>query len=176
MGNILQPKNPGSIMSGEIYKEGDEAFQSDRSSMMGMPYFNRLDPDLFNEEGEMIRERRYDFDDNADDDKDGVAGSEDVGTEQDGKDEEETREKILPTNAALDAISLAALVQDDLESTVMSFVKHFKETTKQNNLCLAGGVALNSVLNGRISRELGFKNVFVPPYPGDDGIAVGCCA
>jgi len=35
---------------------------------------------------------------------------------------------------------------------------------------------LNSVLNGRLSRELGFKKVFIPPYPGDDGIAVGCCA
>lgn len=40
----------------------------------------------------------------------------------------------------------------------------------------AGGVALNSVLNGRLSRELGFRNTFIPPYPGDDGIAVGCCA
>jgi carbamoyltransferase len=31
-------------------------------------------------------------------------------------------------------------------------------------------------LNGKLSRELGFKNTFISPYPGDDGIAVGCCA
>ena len=58
----------------------------------------------------------------------------------------------------------------------MDFVRHFKERTGETRLCLAGGVALNSVLNGRLSRELGFEDTFVPPYPGDDGIAVGCCA
>ena len=57
------------------------------------------------------------------------------------------------------------------------FVRHFKDVTGEDNLCLAGGVALNSVLNGRLCRELGFGNrVYVPPYPSDDGIAVGCCA
>ena len=54
----------------------------------------------------------------------------------------------------------------------MDFVQHFKEETGDTNLCLclAGGVAHNSVLNGRLSRELGFENTFVPPYPGDDGV------
>ena len=59
---------------------------------------------------------------------------------------------------------------------MMDFVKHCKEKTIEENLCIAGGVVLNSVLNGRLSRELGFKNVFIPPYPGDDGVAIGCCA
>jgi len=179
--SITAKRIPHAIMKGKIYEESDESFQVDRSSMMGMPFFARLDPDLFNKEGEMTRERRYDFDDdddvNDDEDEDKVEEYDEFEImEQDGKDEEKPRKNILPTNAALDAISLAALVQDDLESTVMSFVKHFKGETKQENLCLAGGVALNSVLNGRLSRELGFKKVFVPPYPGDDGIAVGCCA
>jgi len=31
-------------------------------------------------------------------------------------------------------------------------------------------------MNGKVRRELGFENVFIPPYPGDDGIAAGCCA
>ena len=35
-------------------------------------------------------------------------------------------------------------------------------------------LSLHSVLNGRISRELGFENTFVPPGPGDEGVAVGC--
>ena len=38
------------------------------------------------------------------------------------------------------------------------------------------GVALNSVLNGWACWELWFDRTFVSPYPGDDGIAVGCCA
>lgn len=67
-------------------------------------------------------------------------------------------------------------MQSDLETVGMDFVKHFKDQTGETNLCLAGGVALNSVLNGKLSRELGFENTFIPPYPGDDGVAVGCCA
>ena len=48
-----------------------------------------------------------------------------------------------------------------------------KAETGETNLCIAGGVGLNSVLNGRLARELGFTETFVPAYPGDDGIAVG---
>ena len=82
----------------------------------------------------------------------------------------------LPSKVALDAIALAHRIQVDLEDVVIDFVKHFKTETGETNLCLAGGVALNSVLNGRLSRELGFEQTFIPPYPGDDGISVGCCA
>jgi carbamoyltransferase len=58
----------------------------------------------------------------------------------------------------------------------MDFVQYCKEKTQATHLCLAGGVALNSVLNGRLNREIGFESVFIPPYPGDDGISIGCCA
>ncbi|KAJ1469643.1 Carbamoyltransferase-domain-containing protein, partial [Baffinella frigidus] len=58
----------------------------------------------------------------------------------------------------------------------MATVKRLKAETGEANLCIAGGVGLNSVLNGRLARELGFTETFVPAYPGDDGIAVGCCA
>jgi predicted NodU family carbamoyl transferase len=73
-------------------------------------------------------------------------------------------------------------MQDDLESVCLDFVKHFQQSqaddadTDNNNLCIAGGVALNSVLNGRLARECGFDQTYISPYPGDDGIAVGCCA
>jgi len=155
------------IMTGQIYKEGDDGMQFDRSAMMGAPYFNRNDPDLFDEEGNMIRKRRYDFDDNEtvntkNNNLIGEGGGNNAGQ--------------LPTNVALEAISLAHRVQIDLESVLMDFVKYCKDKSGQENLCLAGGVALNSVLNGRLSRELGFKKVFIPSCPGDDGIAVGCCA
>ena len=45
----------------------------------------------------------------------------------------------------------------------------FHQATGQSNVVLTGGVALNSVLNGRILREMGFDNVFVPPGCGDEG-------
>ena len=49
-----------------------------------------------------------------------------------------------------------------------------RETTGAKNLCIAGGVALNCVANGRIVREAGFDNVWIQPAAGDDGIAIGC--
>ena len=71
---------------------------------------------------------------------------------------------------------LAARVQIDLEAQILSFLGRLKERTGATNLGFGGGVALNSVVNGRISRELGFANFFVPPWPGDEGIALGCAA
>jgi carbamoyltransferase len=163
----LSPEMPKeSIVKGSLHEE----LSIDKSSMMGLPFISRTDPDMFDEEGNMIRSKRYDFDDD-DFEETGNSESED----NDGQ-EEGIPTKQLPLKVALDAIGLASRIQADLESIGMEFVKHFKEQTGQTNLCIAGGVALNSVLNGRLSRELDFKNTFIPPYPGDDGIAVGCCA
>ena len=44
---------------------------------------------------------------------------------------------------------------------------------KQKKLCLAGGCALNSLANGKIYENTDFENVFIPPYPGDSGGAIG---
>jgi len=167
------------ILKGKLYKDGEEGLKIDRSVMKNMPFIFRIDPDMFDDEGNIVRQKRYDFDDN---DFRGISST-DEGKENassdgqsDGSDEQLRSPKQLPTKVALDAISLASRMQTDLESVCMDFVEHFKSETGATNLCLAGGVALNSVLNGRLSRELGFDNTFIPPYPGDDGIAVGCCA
>ena len=146
------------VMTGSLFTPD---FRVDRSLMEGVPHATRSDPDLYDENGE--QKKRYDFDDNE--------GS-DYPTSDDGS----PVEKQLPTAVALDAIALAHRVQTDLEDTVMDFVRICKETTGTPNLCIAGGVALNSVLNGRLARELGFEQTFISPYPGDDGIAIGCCA
>jgi len=69
---------------------------------------------------------------------------------------------------------LAWQVQDDTEKVLMARAKWLRETTGAENLCLAGGVALNCVANGKIAREAGFKNVWIQPAAGDDGIAIGC--
>ena len=69
---------------------------------------------------------------------------------------------------------LAWQVQDDTERVLLARARWLRETTGAKNLCLAGGVALNCVANGRIAREAGFENIWVQPAAGDDGIAIGC--
>ncbi len=79
------------------------------------------------------------------------------------------------TDTAFDEMAnLAASVQNDLEGCAMQLARSLQEATGQENLCVVGGVGLNSVLNGRLMRECGFKGVHVPPAPGDEGVAVGC--
>ncbi|KKM11834.1 hypothetical protein SY88_06505 [Clostridiales bacterium PH28_bin88] len=68
---------------------------------------------------------------------------------------------------------IAASLQRITEETVLHFVKWLKDKTGADNLCLGGGVALNSVTNGRIMREMGFDGIFVQPAAGDDGSALG---
>ena len=171
------------IMTGKLYEEGQNGFKSNRSAMKGMPHIARTDPDLFDSDGNM--RKRYDFDDYIPEEPREGSASGNSSTDDEGstatavQTEVEKETKVtsqLPSRVAIDAISLSSRIQYDLETVIMDFVQHFKEETGQSNLCIAGGVALNSVLNGRLSRELGFENTFIPPYPGDDGIAVGCCA
>jgi carbamoyltransferase len=69
---------------------------------------------------------------------------------------------------------LAWRVQDDTETVLLARAKWLRETTGAKNLCIAGGVGLNCVANGRIAREAGFENVWIQPAAGDDGIAIGC--
>jgi carbamoyltransferase len=69
---------------------------------------------------------------------------------------------------------LAWRVQDDTEKVLLARANWLRETTGAKNLCIAGGVALNCVANGRIAREAGFENVWIQPAAGDDGIAIGC--
>ncbi len=65
-------------------------------------------------------------------------------------------------------------IQDDTEKVLLARANWLRETTGAKNLCMAGGVALNCVANGRIAREAGFENVWIQPASGDDGIAIGC--
>ena len=69
---------------------------------------------------------------------------------------------------------LAWRVQDDTEKVLLARARWLRETTGAKNLCIAGGVALNCVANGRIVREAGFENVWIQPAAGDNGIAIGC--
>jgi carbamoyltransferase len=78
-------------------------------------------------------------------------------------------------DAALTALheDVAASMQAMLEEAYLHLVNALWERTKIPNICLAGGVALNAVANGRIRPETPFEEVFVQPAAGDSGIAVG---
>jgi len=69
---------------------------------------------------------------------------------------------------------MAWRVQHDTETVLLERARWLRETTGAKNLCIAGGVGLNCVANGRIVREAGFDNVWIQPAAGDDGIAIGC--
>jgi len=68
---------------------------------------------------------------------------------------------------------IAASAQAVLEEAVLGIAGWLRGATGCDDLCLAGGVALNCSMNGRLLREGPFKRIFVQPAAGDDGIAIG---
>lgn len=70
-------------------------------------------------------------------------------------------------------MDLAASIQAIAEEVVLRLAKEIRTTTGQRNLCLAGGVALNCVANGKLLREKLFDNIWIQPASGDAGGAVG---
>jgi len=76
-------------------------------------------------------------------------------------------------NCANEYEALAGSVQAALEDALLYLVQHIRELCGSDNLCYAGGVALNSVANERIIRESGFKNVYIMPAAEDSGTAIG---
>ena len=70
-------------------------------------------------------------------------------------------------------MDLAASIQAVLEEIVLRMARHVHGRTGMRNLCLAGGVALNCVANGRLLREGPFERLWIQPAAGDAGGAVG---
>jgi len=68
---------------------------------------------------------------------------------------------------------IAAALQIITEEILTKIINHVHDVTKCNNLVLAGGVALNSVYNGKILRNTQFKNIWMHPDPGDGGTSIG---
>jgi carbamoyltransferase len=68
---------------------------------------------------------------------------------------------------------LAASIQAVTEETLLTMARAACERAGTSKLCMAGGVALNSVANGRILREAGVTDLFVQPAAGDSGAALG---
>jgi carbamoyltransferase len=70
-------------------------------------------------------------------------------------------------------MGLARSIQDVTEEAMLRMARHVHRETGEKNLCMAGGVALNCVGNGRILREGPFENVWIQPAAGDASGAVG---
>ncbi|MBI1424798.1 MAG: carbamoyltransferase [Gammaproteobacteria bacterium] len=70
-------------------------------------------------------------------------------------------------------LDVAAAFQHVLEESCLQLAKILKDKTKEKYLIIAGGVALNSVMNGRVIRESAFDDVYVMPAAGDNGTAIG---
>jgi carbamoyltransferase len=68
---------------------------------------------------------------------------------------------------------IAHSLQSILESTVADLARWLRAETGSRNLCMAGGVALNCVLNGRLKEQKIFDHIFVQPAAGDAGTALG---
>jgi len=68
---------------------------------------------------------------------------------------------------------LAATLQETLEKVLLRMTRWLKKNTGLENLCIGGGVGLNSVANGKILKESGFKNIFIQPASSDAGASLG---
>jgi carbamoyltransferase len=83
------------------------------------------------------------------------------------------REKGGPMNSHHEDI--AASLQARLEEVCFHVLKHLHEQTATDRLCLSGGVAFNSVMNGKILLHTPFKQIYAQAAAGDAGTALGVC-
>jgi carbamoyltransferase len=77
-------------------------------------------------------------------------------------------EQLLPRHA-----DMAAALQEATNAAVMALVRRLKRKVPSDNLCLAGGVALNCVTNEVVLQSGEFANIFIPSAPHDAGTAIG---
>tara|TARA_B100001250_G_scaffold409759_1_gene434756 strand:- start:448 stop:2190 length:1743 start_codon:yes stop_codon:yes gene_type:complete len=78
-------------------------------------------------------------------------------------------------NKEIDEIhmDLARSIQEKYEEVILNYINFFKNKFNINHLSLSGGCAMNSLANGKIIKKLNFKDVYIPPAPGDAGGAIG---
>lgn len=70
-------------------------------------------------------------------------------------------------------MNIAASLQQTTEEVSIHLARLLHQQDPRDDLCLAGGVALNCVMNGKLLEHTPFKRIFVPPAPGDAGTAMG---
>lgn len=70
-------------------------------------------------------------------------------------------------------VDLAASIQAVIEEIILTMLRAIQKETGEKNLVYGGGVALNSVVNGCITKKTGFTNIYIFPAAGDDGASAG---
>jgi len=70
-------------------------------------------------------------------------------------------------------MNVAASIQERLNEVGLEIASYLKKCTGSNNLCIAGGVALNGVMNHYIKANSGFKNIYISPVSNDSGLGFG---
>ncbi|MDN3548683.1 carbamoyltransferase family protein [Mucilaginibacter aquaedulcis] len=70
-------------------------------------------------------------------------------------------------------MDIACSVQKVVEKVMLNIVAELEQSYPEKDLCMAGGVALNCVINGKIQAQTGFKNIWIQPAAGDAGGALG---
>ncbi len=71
--------------------------------------------------------------------------------------------------------NIAATVQENFEHFLFSYINEIKQRyPSTENLILTGGCAMNCTFNGKLIAKRFFKQVYIPPNPGDEGIGLGC--
>ena len=85
------------------------------------------------------------------------------------------RKERIPDKEKLEQfhMDIAASIQEVTEEIMIKLVKSLRKEYKVSNLCLAGGVALNCVANGKILKENLFENIWIQPAAGDAGGSLG---
>jgi carbamoyltransferase len=83
------------------------------------------------------------------------------------------REWLLPDAGFEERAAVAAAAQEVLTRLLCHLVEYSLTTTGETRLCLAGGVAMNSMANGEILRRTAVEKLYVPPMPGDNGTGIG---
>ena len=81
--------------------------------------------------------------------------------------------RISESNLTQKEMDLARSIQDVTEEIVFRLGRHIHKETGSKNLCLAGGVALNCVANGKLLKDGPFENIWIQPAAGDAGGALG---
>ena len=86
----------------------------------------------------------------------------------------EIRKRNEEDNITQTHCNIAAAIQSVIEEIVLKMALEAKKITNSENICLAGGVALNCVANGVLHSKKIFKNIYIQPAAGDAGGALGC--
>ncbi len=86
---------------------------------------------------------------------------------------EKVLQRIINNNDSNVKADLACAGQEILEEALIYISNYLYKETKCKNLCIAGGVGLNSVANGKILKNTNFENLFIQPASGDSGTSLG---